>query len=210
VAAELLDELGAGEAVFVGFSVGAEVACAFGARYPDRTAALALVDGGYRDFADLPDFDVDAGLDTWVARARAQAGDEVYAGWEAYFDAERAAIGRWSPELEAAHRATMRERDGAVEPIIAPPTVGGIRHGNCVEPAVSTHAALRAARVPVLLLTPSRHGRHEAVAQAGIRRFRTNVPQLDVHELPTDVHDLVSRAGPDLAVDIGSWLTRGG
>jgi pimeloyl-ACP methyl ester carboxylesterase len=210
VAGELLDALGVSEAVSVGFSVGAEVACAFGARYSARTAALVLVDGGYSDFADLPDFDVDAGLATRVARARERASDEVYPGWDAYFDYERSAIGRWSPELEAAHRATMRERDGKVEPIITPETVGGIRHGNCVEPTVSTQAALRAARMPVLLVTPARHGQREALARAGIERFRANVPQLEVEELPTGVHDLVSYAGPDLAVRIGSWLIRRG
>jgi pimeloyl-ACP methyl ester carboxylesterase len=210
VATELLDELGVGETVFLGFSVGAEVACAFGARYPDRTTALVLVDGGYWDFADLPGFEVDAGLDTHVARAQAEAVDDVYASWEAYFAAERAAIGRWNADLEAAHRATMRERDGSVEPIITPETVGGVRHGNCVEPSVSTHEALRKAHVPVLLLTPSRHGRREAVARAGIQRFRANAPQLEVEGLDTEVHDLVSRAGPDLAVRVGSWLTRRG
>lgn len=210
VAAELLDELGVGEAVFVGFSVGAEVACAFGARYPGRTTALVLVDGGYWDFADLPDFDVGAGLATRVERARKQAGDEVYPTWEAYFEAERSAIGRWTPDVEAAHRATMREREGRIEPVIAPETVGGIRHGNCVEPTVSTHEALRRARVPTLLVTPARHGRRESLARGGIRRFRDNVPQLVVEELDTDVHDLVSRIGPDLAALIGSWLTHRG
>jgi hypothetical protein len=131
----------------------------------------------------------------------------VYESWDAYFAAESEAVGRWNADLEAAHRATMREREGGVAPIITPETVGGIRHGNCVEPTVSTHDALREARVPVLLLTPSRHGRHEAVALAGIRRFRANVPQLTVRELPIDVHDLVSHDGPDLAAAIGSWLT---
>jgi len=208
VAAELLDAFGVAESVFVGFSVGADVACAFGAGYPGRTTAPVLVDGGYWDFADLPDFDVDAGLAIRVARAREQASEEVYPDWEAYFDYERAAIGRWSPELEAAHRATMCERDGHVEPIITPETVGGIRHGNCLEPTVSTQTALRDAGLPVLLLTPARRGQREALARAGIERFRFNVPQLEVQELPTDVHDLVSNAGPDLAVRIGSWLTR--
>jgi hypothetical protein len=170
-------------------------------------AALVLVDGGYWDFADLPDFDVDAGLAVRVARARKQASEDIYPGWDAYFEYERSAIGRWSPELEAAHRATMRERDGHVEPIITPETVGGIRHGNCVEPTVSTQTALRDAEVPALLLTPARHGRREALALAGIERFRRNVPQLEVQELATAVHDLVSHGGPELAVRIGSWLT---
>ena len=39
------------------------------ARFPERTLALALVDGGYWDFGDLPDFDTSADLATRIERA---------------------------------------------------------------------------------------------------------------------------------------------
>ena len=56
LAIEILDELDATQAVFVGFSWGATVGCWFAALNPERTLALALIDGGHFDFADLPDF----------------------------------------------------------------------------------------------------------------------------------------------------------
>jgi pimeloyl-ACP methyl ester carboxylesterase len=40
--AELLDTLGVGKAAVVGHSMGSLIACAFGARHPDRTASLVL------------------------------------------------------------------------------------------------------------------------------------------------------------------------
>jgi len=204
--AALAAELVPGRTGFLGFSVGAEVGCAFAARFPERTAALVLVDGGYWDFADLPDFDVDAGLDTRVARARAQAGDEVlpraerYASWDAYFAEQAADLGRWTPELEAAHRATMRELNGEIVPILEPAVAAAISHGNVVEPTVATHAALHDSGVPVLLVLPDTHRWDEQVA-----RFQRNVPQLEVRRLATAVHDLVSNAPEELARVIGDY-----
>jgi pimeloyl-ACP methyl ester carboxylesterase len=206
--AELLSALGIAEAAFVGFSWGAEVACAFAARYPTRTNALVLVDGGYWDFADLPDFDTSADLSVRIARARERAGKDWYPTWDAYFAAERAALRRWTPAVEDAHRATMREHDGRILPIVSPDVLGGINYGNCVEPTASTHDALREAGMPILLVTPRIHGRNAGIASAGIRRFQEQVPLLEVRELPTDVHDLVSHAGPEIAAIVGNWLGR--
>lgn len=45
---ELLDALGAGRAILIGHSLGAQIALAFAARYPRRTAAIALVDPVFR------------------------------------------------------------------------------------------------------------------------------------------------------------------
>jgi pimeloyl-ACP methyl ester carboxylesterase len=210
IAAELLSELGVAEAAFVGFSVGAEVGCAFAAAYPKRTIGLVLVDGGHWDFADLPGFDTSVDLATRVSRARERAIDDSYPSWDAYFAAERTALRRWTPALEAAHRATMREEDGRIVPIVGPEAVGGINHGNCVEPTSATHDALREARLPILLLTPAERTRHSDVARAGIQRFVEAVPQLEVEELATDVHDLVSHAAPEVAGIVGTWITRVG
>lgn len=76
LAIEILDELDAAQAVFVGFSWGATVGCWFAALNPGRTIALALVEGGHFDFADLPDFRTDRTLDEFVAHAEALAARE--------------------------------------------------------------------------------------------------------------------------------------
>lgn len=80
---DLLSALGLAKAAFVGFSWGAEIGCAFAARYPERTTRLVLIDGGYLDFADLPAFDPGMDLSTFVARAREKAHEDWYASWEA-------------------------------------------------------------------------------------------------------------------------------
>jgi pimeloyl-ACP methyl ester carboxylesterase len=69
LAVEILDELDAAKAVFVGFSWGATVGCWLGALHPQLTVALALVEGGHFDFADLPGFRTDRTLDEFVAEA---------------------------------------------------------------------------------------------------------------------------------------------
>lgn len=76
LAVEILDELDAPRTVFLGFSWGATVACWFGALHPERTLALALVEGGHFDFADIPDFPANCTLDELVAEAEAVATSE--------------------------------------------------------------------------------------------------------------------------------------
>jgi pimeloyl-ACP methyl ester carboxylesterase len=76
LAAEVLDDLDAARAVFVGFSWGATVGCWFAALNPERTRALVLVEGGHLDFADLPGFRTDRSLDDLVAEAEAVAINE--------------------------------------------------------------------------------------------------------------------------------------
>lgn len=61
--------------------------------------------------------------------------------------------------------------------------------------------------MPILLLTPTEPARFGIAAREAIDRFQANVPQLRVHRMPGDVHDLVSHAAPDLAAIVGSWLS---
>jgi predicted 3-demethylubiquinone-9 3-methyltransferase (glyoxalase superfamily)/pimeloyl-ACP methyl ester carboxylesterase len=207
VAAELLDALGVEKVVFCGFSWGAMVGCAFAARYPERAERLVLVDGGYLDYADVPGFEASLDLAARAVAARAKAHEEHYESWEAYFAAEGAALGRWTPALQAAHRETMREEDGAIVPVLEAGVEGAIKHGCCREPTRSTYPALRAAGTPVLLVAPAEPS-YGALAEAGIARFRDEVPQLRVERLPGDVHDLVSNAPEALAAIVGGWLDR--
>ncbi|HEU5065195.1 MAG TPA: alpha/beta hydrolase [Gaiellaceae bacterium] len=203
-AADLLSTLGVEEGLFVGFSWGAEVAVAFGARHAERTSGLVLVDGGYWDFSDLPGFDIGQGLEVRIDAARKRAEGERYPSWEAYFEAERKALGRWTPELQEAHRAAMREQGGLIVPIAGPEVVGAISHGNCVEPTAGWHDLLAASGIPVLLVTPAEG--LGPVSVAGIERFRANVPQLEVVTLPGEVHDLVSAAPAEVAELVGARL----
>jgi pimeloyl-ACP methyl ester carboxylesterase len=189
--AALAAELVAERTVFVGFSVGAEVGVAFAARHPEKTRALVLVDGGHWDFADVPGFDTSRPPPPHA---------ESYPSWAAYFAEQAAELGRWTPALEEAHRATMRERGGAVVPILSPDDDTAIAYGSCLEPTTASHQALRESRIPVLLILPDTHRWDEQVG-----RFRNNVPQLEVRRIATDVHDLVSHAPDRLARLIGDY-----
>jgi pimeloyl-ACP methyl ester carboxylesterase len=73
LAVEILDELKAARAVFLGFSWGASVGCWFAALNPGRTFALALVEGGHFDFVDLPGFPTRVALAELVSEAEAVA-----------------------------------------------------------------------------------------------------------------------------------------
>jgi pimeloyl-ACP methyl ester carboxylesterase len=73
LAADVLDELDAPTAVFVGFSWGATVGCYLAALHPGRIRALVLVEGGHFDFADIPDFPVNQRLEAFVADAMVAA-----------------------------------------------------------------------------------------------------------------------------------------
>jgi pimeloyl-ACP methyl ester carboxylesterase len=203
-AADLLTALGVDKALFVGFSWGAEIAVAFGARHAPRAIGLVLVDGGYWDFADLPDVDTRQGLEARVAVARRRAEGERYPTWEAYFEAERDALGRWTPALREAHRAAMKKQEDVIVPIAVPEVVGAISHGNCLEPTATEHAALGASGLRVLLVTPAEG--LGPVQRAGLERFTANVPQLELETLPGDVHDLVSTAPERLAELVGERL----
>ena len=200
VAAELLTELGVDRAVFVGFSWGARVGCSFAARFPERTAGLALIDGGYVDPKDVG-ADLTADLATCVAEAREEIEEDSFPSWDAYFAFERESLKRWTPALEAAHRAAMREAEGRVVPILEPETLGAIKYGGRREPATDTYPLVAAAGVPVVLLTASEPEVPEAVG-----RFRAALPEARVESVPDGIHDLVSYAPARVAGLIGEFF----
>lgn len=206
LAAVLLDALEVERVAFVGFSWGAEIGCAYAARFPRRTTSLVLVDGGYHDLADIPGFDRNVSLSVRLARARERAAGERYASWDAFFAAQRDDLKRWTNALAESHRASMREEEGQIVPILSPDVNGAINYWNCLEPNVSTYPSLREAGVPILLLTPADHGTLADAVQRALVRFQAEVPQLRVEKLPGNVHDLVSNAPAEVASTVGRWL----
>ena len=204
VAADLLTELGVDRAVFVGFSWGARVGCSFAARFPKRTAGLALIDGGYVEPGDVG-ADLTADLTTCVAEAREEIEEDSFASWDAYFAFERESLKRWTPALEAAHRAAMREAEGRVVPILEPETLGAIKYGGRREPATDTYPLVAASGVPVLLLTAPEPDVPGA-AERGVGRFRAALPEARVESVPDGIHDLVSYAPARVADLIGEFF----
>jgi len=199
-----LSELGVDRAVFVGFSWGARVGCSFAARFPERTAGLVLIDGGYVDPGDVG-ADLTAELATCVADARQEIEEDSFASWDAYFAFEREALKRWTTALEAAHQAAMREAEGRVVPILEPETLGAIKYGGRREPVTDTYPLVAAAGVPVLLLTAPELEVPE-VAERGVVRFRAALPEARVESVLDGIHDLVSYAPARVADLIGEFF----
>jgi pimeloyl-ACP methyl ester carboxylesterase len=205
LAADLLTALGVSRAIFLGFSWGARIACSFGASFPDRTAGLALIDGGYLEWADIAGVDSTVDLETCVAEARRGAEQDSFTSWDAYFAAQREELGRWTPALADAHRATMREVDGKIVPILEPEAAGAIKHGQFQEPVTTTYAPIADAGIPVLLLTAPEEPRYLAAAEAAIARFRSALPRARVESRPDAIHDLVSFDPGGVAELVGAF-----
>lgn len=192
-AVALLSELGVERAAFLGFSWGARVGCWFAARFPDRVTALALVEGGHH--GSLPP----TGLEAAIAEARAEREDETFDSWEAYLIYERESLRRWTPELEEAHRAVMREEDGSVAPILSAEALGAINQGSRLEPVAEAYPLIAAAGVPVLLVVAS------GLAGESVARFRVALPEARVEGIPDAIHDLVSFAPREVARLVGTF-----
>lgn len=193
LAGGLLSELGIDRAAFAGCSWGAQVGCYFAARFPARTSALVLIDGGYF----LPP--EPGTLEACIEEARLETEEDSFETWDAYFAYERESLRRWTPALEDAHRAVMREEKDRVVPVLGVEALGAIKHGNRREPAPDTYLAISAARVPVLLVT---YRLNEA-----IERFRSALPQARVEVIEDGIHDLVSFAPAEVAALIGGLVT---
>jgi pimeloyl-ACP methyl ester carboxylesterase len=194
VVSRLLDELEIERVHFVGFSWGARVGCSFAARFPERTASLAVVEGGTAWSQEPLD------LAACVEEAHKELEEESFASWEAFFTYERESLRRWTPAVAEAHEAVMREQDGRVVPIVDANTLGAIKYGNRLEPVTETHPAIAKTGVPVLLVYASRPSREEPVA-----RFKTALPKARVVSIPDAIHDLVSFAPDEVAKAVGSF-----
>jgi pimeloyl-ACP methyl ester carboxylesterase len=152
----VLDDADLGSAVLVGHSLGAFVACAVAARYPERVEAVVAVDGGVR-YALPAGVNPDALIDLTIGPA-VQKLSMTFADGPAYLDFHRAHpsfVGNWSPQLTAyLSRDTLWRPDGTVA-------------SSCVEEAIradgrqlildeAVNRAIHATTCPVTLLYAER------------------------------------------------------
>lgn len=193
-AADLLSELGIDRAAFLGFSWGGRVGIWFAARFPERTRALALVEGGHHG-SRAP-----TGLQLAIEEARAEYCEETFASWEDYFAYERESLRRWTPALQEAHRAVMREEGGRIAPVASAEVVGAIHEGNRLEPLAEAYPAIAAARIPVLLVVA------DGKDSEAVERFRRVLAEARIESIPDAIHDLVSFAPDRVANAVGTFV----
>ena len=202
--ASLLSALAVERAAFIGFSWGARIGCSFAALFPERTASLALIEGGHHGARAIVGESA-ADLEACIAAARVETEEDSFPSWDAYFSFERESLRRWTPALADTHRAVMREEDGRVVPILGAEVLAAIKHGGRREPVTETYPAIAAARVPVMLLTAE--GPEADDARKAVERFRSALPDARVESMPNAIHDLVSFAPREVATIVGDFVS---
>ena len=205
LAARVLEQLDGAHVGFAGFSWGARIACSFGARFPERVLGLVLIEGGYLEWRDLPGVDPGASFEACIAEAEVGSDGASFPSWEAYVASEREVLRRWTPAVEDAHRAMMREENGDFVPIVGSDIEGAVRYWGFQEPVTETYPHLAASNVPVLLLAAPPDTGERAVVSATLERLGAALPNATVREV-CGGHDLVSDAGPEVAEIAGAWL----
>jgi pimeloyl-ACP methyl ester carboxylesterase len=194
-AAELLGD----GAAFVGWSWGATIGVHLGALAPPGLRALVLLDAGYTDAQDAPDFK-ERSLDELLSVVRAQ--DMRFESWDRYLDSARARVGTWRPALEARARAGVREEDGWIVPLLGPEAFAAAGYGVALE---RPSEALHELRCPVLLVAAT-----ATLARLGdgpLERFRDRVPHAEVATVESG-HDLLADALGETVDLVGSFLAK--
>ncbi|MBE9574634.1 MAG: alpha/beta hydrolase [Proteobacteria bacterium] len=112
----LLENLGVERAVIMGHSLGALIAIAFGAQYPEKVESLILVDGGGKLSAEQTE-KVFAGIQPTLDRL-----GKVFPSSEAYLDLmkKNPLLQPWSPALETYYLYEIEEVDGGVRSRVQP------------------------------------------------------------------------------------------
>lgn len=112
----LLENLGVERAVIMGHSLGALIALAFGAQYPEKVESLILLDGGGKLSAEQTK-KVFAGIQPTLDRL-----GKVFPSSEAYLDLmkKNPLLQPWSPALETYYLYEIEEVEGGVRSRVQP------------------------------------------------------------------------------------------
>lgn len=207
LAGELLTTLDVHRSAFVGHSWGAEIGCHFAATYPDRTSGLVLLDGGHYDDDDLGVFGGEPDIDRRV-EAMTASSVESFPDWSTFLSHVRMSQPRWNAALEAAWRSTARSDSGRIIVRCTPDVAIAVERGAAISPRSATYPVLQTHRTPVLLLLatePPELAHHQLRFAA---RLSAAIPQAIVRPIPDAGHDLLAYRGPQLADDVGPFLSR--
>jgi pimeloyl-ACP methyl ester carboxylesterase len=197
----LLDALELDRVVWSGSSWGGIVGVHFTAAFPERVAALVLIDGGYLD----PINENGDTLEELRAHWRRQEGFR-FASWTAVVEDARPWFPRWSPAIEEYVRSGFREENGEVVSILAPDVFAAAIHGIDRSPPSAAHRRLGESGVPVLLLGATVPTEEDARRVRWVERFAGDVPQADVRRIEGAPHLMLEARPEETARLIGEWL----
>lgn len=204
LARRVLDELGLDRVVWMGASWGGSLGVHFAATYPERVAALVLLDGGYRD----PASDAGPTLDEQRAHWRAHPELFGYESWDALVDDWKAFFTRWTPDVETSVRSAYREHYGKPVSIMGPDVYAAATAGILASPPSTAHAHLGRTEVPVLVLAATLPEETHPQRTAAADRFAALVPQAEIHWLDGTPHFVLEMNPDEVVRVVGEWLTR--
>jgi lipase len=151
----VLDHAGVGRAVLVGHSMGAYAVARFAADYPERAAAVVLVDGGM-PYGDAPDGDPDAVVDQ-IAASLTQRMHKTFASadeYAEYWAAHPAFKDAWDDDVETYARYDVEGEPGSMRSVVSEPGVVIDLRENLFDEA--TRMALDRVRAPIHIVRAAR------------------------------------------------------
>jgi pimeloyl-ACP methyl ester carboxylesterase len=202
---KLLDALAIARAAVGGFSWGASVAARITITAPERVAALVLLEGGYCDPIDEPDY-VARTLDELIVDFRRRQAAFRFADLETYLGAVTSERTSRDAQRER-YRAAVTIVGEDVVPRSSPEAAAAARFGTESEPTSSILGALAATRVPVLVAASAEIVAAEPEAAIALQRFRREVPHAEVELVHRAGHDVLADAPAETARLVGEWLS---
>lgn len=198
----LLDALGIEKAIVFGHSWGGNVAVGLAAHYPERVAALVMIDGGFFSPQMLPGA-------TWEAFSQRLSPRDV-SGTRAEFLARMSAqlTVCWNADIERIVQTMVYERDGQIYDILRPENQAQVIRAMWDDPASELWPKIEC---PALIVpagpSPERantdfaHTRKRMVELAA-----DGIPNSRVHWIPDTIHDIGYHKPDELAAVISDFL----
>ena len=200
----LMDHLDLDRAAVFGHSWGASVALNVAARFPDRIAALGLIDGGVGRRSGTT-------REPWeVVKARVRPRD-VTGNREQFLDRLRHQLSFcWNDQVERIVQTMVYEdQEGQIQDILRPENHLQVMHAMWQEPASDLYPRISCPTVIVPAgPTPERAGSERArQKQAGVESAGKAIPRCQVRWIPDTVHDIGYHKPEELARVIDEFLS---
>ena len=198
----LLDLLGIEKAIVFGHSWGGNVAVGLAAHYPERVAALVMIDGGFFSPQMLPGA-------SWEAFSQRLAPRDV-SGTRAEFLARMSwqlAV-CWNAEIERIVQTMVYERDGQIYDILRPENQAQVIRAMWDDPASELWPKIEC---PALIVPAGPSADRANTEFAANRRRMVNlaadgIPNCRVNWIPETIHDIGYHKPEELVRVIAEFL----
>ena len=200
----LLDNIGIEKAIVFGHSWGGNVAVGLAAHFPERVAALVMIDGGFFSPQMLPGA-------TWEAFSQRLAPRDV-SGTRAEFLARMSAqlAVCWNAEIERIVQTMVYERDGQIYDILRPENQAQVIRAMWDDPASELWPKIEC---PALIVPAGPSPDRAATDFARTRKrmvelAAAGIPNSRVHWIPETIHDIGYHKPQELAQAISDFIAQ--